>query len=201
VTVVDNTPPVITPCPADKTITATCSALVPDFTIGVVASDNCAGAVTLTQTPAAGSQVGVGDTMVTLHATDAAGNEATCTAHLHVNYNFTGFFQPIDSIPTYNRVKAGQAIPVKFSLGCNQGLNIMATGFPQSGLIACDNHDPVDDIETTVNAGNSSLQYDPVANQYIYVWKTDKQWAGSCRLLNVKLADGTTHTAYFNFTK
>ena len=60
---------------------------------------------------------------------------------------------------------------------------------------------PNDDIETTVNAGGSSLNYDAVANQYIYVWKTDKGWAGTCRLLNVKLADGTSHYAYFSFTK
>ena len=110
--------------------------LVPDFTADVVATDNC-GAVTVTQTPAAGTGVSVGATTVTLHVKDGVGNETTCTATLHVNYNFTGFFQPIDNIPTYNRVKAGSAIPIKFSLGCNQGLNIFTAGFPQSGLVAC----------------------------------------------------------------
>jgi hypothetical protein len=136
----------------------------------------------------------------TLHVSDAVGNGTTCTATLHVNHNWTGFFQPVDNIPTFNRVKAGSAIPVKFSLGCYQGMNIMAAGFPQSGLVACDNHEPVDDIETMVNAGNSSLNYDPAANQYIYVWKTDSAWAGTCRLLNVTLADGTSHYyAYFTF--
>jgi len=199
----DTIAPVITQCAADQTVMAACAAstAVPDFTVGVTATENCGGAVTVTQTPAAGTQVGLGDTTVTLHVKDAVGNETTCTAHLYVNYNFTGFFQPVDNIPTINRVKAGSAIPVKFSLGCNQGLNIMANGYPTSGLIACDNHDPIDDIETTVNAGNSSLNYDPVTNQYIYVWKTDKAWAGTCRILTVKFADGTVHTAYFNFTR
>jgi hypothetical protein len=135
----------------------------------------------------------------TLHVSDAVGNGTTCTATLHVNHNWTGFFQPVDNIPTFNRVKAGSAIPVKFSLGCYQGMNIMAAGFPQSGLVACDNHEPVDDIETMVNAGNSSLNYDPAANQYIYVWKTDSAWAGTCWLLNVTLADGASHYAYFTF--
>ena len=204
VTVVDNTPPVITTCPSPTPITAACtSAQVPDLRSGVVASDNCTSAnqLTVTQTPAAGTPVGIGNTTVTLHVTDAVGNEATCTATLHVNYNFTGFFQPVDNIPTYNRVKAGQAIPVKFSLGCNAGLNIMFSGYPQSGPTACDNHDPIDDVEQTVNAGNSTLNYDPVANQYIYVWKTDRSWAGTCRQLVVKLADETYHYAYFNFTR
>jgi large repetitive protein len=202
VTVVDNMKPVITQCAADQTITAACppaSTLVSDFTAGVIATDNC-GAVTVTQTPAAGTAVAVGDTTVTLHVKDTSNNEATCSATLSVHYNFTGFFQPVDNIPIYNKVKAGSAIPVKFSLGCYQGLNIFAAGFPLSGLIVCDSHDPIDDIETTVTAGGSSLNYDAVANQYIYVWKTDKTWTG-CRALNVKLADGTSHIAYFTFTK
>jgi hypothetical protein len=80
-------------------------------------------------------------------------------------------------------------------------MNIFAAGFPQSGLVACDTHEPVDDVETTVNAGGSSLNYDAAANQYIYVWKTDKAWAGTCRVLHVRLADGTSHYAYFNFTR
>src|SRR5262249_10999497 len=120
---------------------------------------------------------------------------------LTVNYNFTGFFPPVDNIPVLNRVKAGSAIPVKFSLGCNQGLNIFWAGYPLSGTMQCDNQDPFDDIEQTVNAGGSSLNYDSVANQYIYVWKTDKSWAGSCRQLTLKLADGTYHIAFFNFTR
>jgi hypothetical protein len=203
VTVVDNTPPVITKCAKDQTITAACapaSTLVPDFTADVVASDNCGG-VTVTQTPAAGTGVGVGNTTVTLHVSDTVGNETTCTATLSVHYDFSGFFQPVDNAPTYNRVKAGSAVPVKFSLGCYQGLNIMAVGYPASGPVACVAGEPTDDVEVTVTAGGSSLNYDATANQYIYVWKTDKAWAGSCRVLNVKLADGTSHYAYFTFFK
>ncbi|MGE5603197.1 MAG: lamin tail domain-containing protein, partial [Nitrososphaerales archaeon] len=37
--------------------------------------------------------------------------------------NFTGFFQPVDNLPTLNTVKAGSAIPVKFGLGGVKGLN------------------------------------------------------------------------------
>jgi hypothetical protein len=201
----DTIAPVITQCPASRTIAPACSpasTTVPDLTGEVLANDNCDGtSVTKTQTPAAETPLGLGDTIVTLHVTDAVGNEATCTATLHVNYSWSGFFQPVDNIPTLNRVKAGSAIPVKFSLGCYQGLNIFALGFPQSGQMQCDNQDPLDDIETTVNAGGSSLNYDPTANQYIYVWKTDKSWAGTCRQLTVRLADGMYHYAFFNFTR
>src|SRR5438445_3582384 len=42
------------------------------------------------------------------------------------SYSFSGFFAPVDNPPTFNRVKAGTAVPVKFSLGGDQGLNIFA---------------------------------------------------------------------------
>jgi hypothetical protein len=99
-----------------------------------------------------------------------------------------------------NQAKAGSAIPVKFSLQGNQGLNIFASGFPKSAPIACDATAPVDGVEATVTAGSSSLSYDATADQYTYVWKTDKSWT-ACRQLTVKLIDGTIHTANFKHTK
>jgi hypothetical protein len=61
------------------------------------------------------------------------------------------------------------------------------------------------DRGTGPSAGNSSLNYDGTVNppigQYIYVWKTDKAWANTCRRLDVQLRDGTTHSAKFKFTR
>jgi hypothetical protein len=117
-----------------------------------------------------------------------------------VSYNFTGFFAPIDMPPVCNVVKAGQAIPVKFSLHGYQGMNIFATGYPRVINSTCVG-DPTDSIETTVTAGGSSLNYDSGADQYIYVWKTDKNWAGTAKRLEIVLADGTYHYARFTFTR
>jgi hypothetical protein len=116
-------------------------------------------------------------------------------------YNFTGFFQPVDNLPTVNTAKAGSAIPVKFSLGGYQGLDIFATGFPASQQILCNTSAPTDQIEQTVAAGSSSLSYDATSDQYNYVWKTDKSWVGTCRQLIVTLEDGSSHSANFGFTK
>ena len=90
---------------------------------------------------------------------------------------------------------------MKFSLGGSYGLNILAAGSPTSQQLACDSVSTVDAIEETVTAGSSSLSYDPTINQYIYVWKTDKAWASTCRQLIVQLNDGTSHRANFKFTK
>jgi len=114
-------------------------------------------------------------------------------------YPFAGFFAPVDNPPVFNKVKAGAAIPVKFSLNGNQGLAIFAPGFPKSQPIACDAAAAVDSIETTVAVGVSSLTYDATSGQYTYVWKTDKAWANSCRELLLQLNDGTQHKANFNF--
>jgi hypothetical protein len=45
-----------------------------------------------------------------------------------------------------NVVKAGRAIPIKFSLSGDYGLGIMAAGYPASAPIACDNSAPTDAI-------------------------------------------------------
>jgi predicted outer membrane repeat protein len=117
---------------------------------------------------------------------------------LQVIFPFSGFFQPIDNLPTVNSVKAGQAIPVKFSLGGNYGLNIFAAGYPRVQAIPCDGGAPTDDIET-VSAGGSGLTYDAASDTYTYVWKTQKGWAGTCRQLAVRLIDGSEHIASFQF--
>ena len=141
----------------------------------------------------------LGGTTVTWTAADHTGNRASCQQKVTVIYNFTGFFQPVDNLPTFNQVTAGQAIPVKFSLGGNQGLTIFAAGYPVSQAMVCSSGTPIDDIEQTVTAGSSSLSYDAGSGQYIYVWKTDKVWAGTCRQLVVRLNDGTDHKASFKF--
>lgn len=114
-------------------------------------------------------------------------------------YDFSGFFAPVDNQPTLNKMKAGKAIPVKFSLAGDQGLDIFAAGYPQSGPIDCNSLAEIDLIEETVAAGSSSLTYHPETDRYHYIWKTDATWAGTCRRLVISLADGTFHRADFKF--
>jgi hypothetical protein len=114
-------------------------------------------------------------------------------------FDFAGFFPPVDNLPTTNVVQAGRSIPLKFSLGGDQGLDIFAAGYPHSGTIPDDPVAPLDDIEETVTAGASSLSYDATSDQYIYVWKTDKAWSGQTRQLVLKLTDGSEHKANFQF--
>ncbi len=98
-----------------------------------------------------------------------------------------------------NMMKAGAAVPVKFSLGGDRGLDIVAAGYPKSQGVECSDSAPADVIELTVTAGNSSLSYDSATNTYTYAWKTNKSWAGTCRSFTLRLTDGSNHTALFKF--
>ena len=201
VTPADLTPPVVTLiCPSGGVLLGS-SASAP-----WTATDEVHGSGL--STPASGSVAldtsSVGSRTVTAPAgtaVDNAGNAsaaASCT--YSVVYDWSGFAAPVDGGDVVNTVKAGSAVPVKFSLAGDHGLGVLAAGSPTVSFGACSSG-PTDAIEQTVTAGSSGLQYDPTADQYTYVWKTDKAWAAQCGTLTVGLADGTTHTAMFSFGK
>ena len=114
-------------------------------------------------------------------------------------WDFTGFFPPIANLPALNSVKAGSAVPIKFSLGRQPGTGrswptarrprrrstarpLAPTGPAQAITIA------------------EALSYRSDTDTYSLTWKTTKGWTG-CRLLTVELDDGTVHEAAFRFTK
>jgi hypothetical protein len=134
---------------------------------------------------------------VTISVTDKDGETGSRSTDHSVIYNFTGFFPPVDNLPTFNEVKAGSAVPVRFSLSGDRGLGIFATGYPKSEVITCDSTSPVDGIEEV--ASGSGLSYEATTDNYIYVWKTNKSWAGTCRQFVIQLNDGTFHRAIFKF--
>lgn len=200
VTVIDNTPPVITP-PANIVVqlplNSTATSMVVNYPNPATATDNCAGTITIGYSPASGSTFPVGPTTVTVTATDAHSNSSTATFTVTVLYNFTGFFSPVNNVPTLNAANAGKNIPVKFSLSGNKGLGIMAVDSPYSVSFNCATNDPGVDIVETNQPGQSTLTYSP--DTYHYNWKTESSWAGTCRQLVVKLNDGSLHVANFKF--
>lgn len=168
---------------------------------GATASDGCAGNLTsaIVVTGSVDTNT-VGFYALTYTVSDPSGHSDTKVRTVEVSpYNFTGFFAPIDNPPTFNEMKAGQAAPVKFSLGGNQGLNIFAAGSPSSVQISCSTNAPIADVEETETAGQSSLSYDSASDRYKYTWKTESSWKNTCRQLTVTLRDGTVHIAYFKF--
>ena len=201
VTVQDTLAPNIS-CPSNVVVNlpmnSTATSMVVNYP-AVTATDSCSSSVTVNSTPASGSVFPVGTSTVNATADDGAGHTSECSFTVSVQYNFAGFFPPVANLPALNLVQAGRAIPVKFSLSGNKGLGIFAVGSPSSGPIVCNSSDPATLLEETVTAGSSSLSYDPTTDQYIYVWKTEQGWAGTCRQLVVQLNDGSIHRANFKF--
>jgi hypothetical protein len=138
-----------------------------------------------------------------VHATDAAGQTFSQTHDYTVApYAFLGFFPPVDNPPVVNVAKAGSKVPVKWSLRDANGAFIRDVGIVApivSQNIACDTGAPLDTLEETAAAGTSGLRYDLANEQFVYVWTTQKSWAGTCRRLVVTLAAGTKHFADFRF--
>ena len=201
ITVQDTLAPNIT-CPADIVVNlplnSTATSMVVNYP-AVTATDSCSSSVTVNSTPASDSVFPIGTTTVNATADDGSGHTSTCSFTVTVQYNFAGFFPPVANLPALNVVQAGRAIPVKFSLSGDKGLGIFAAGSPSSGPIPCNSSDPATLLEDTVTAGGSSLSYNPTTDQYIYVWKTEQAWAGTCRQLVVQLSDGSIYRANFKF--
>ncbi len=114
-------------------------------------------------------------------------------------YAFSSYAPPVDAFPILNLMKAGAAVPVKFSLGGDRGLDILAPGSPLVRTIDCTSTSSSDAIEETVTAGTSSLSYDASTDLYTYVWKTKKGWRGTCQQLVLLFVDGAWQRAGFRF--
>jgi hypothetical protein len=127
------------------------------------------------------------------------GVSAPLTREVRVRYSFTGFFQPVENLPYRNIARAGVGIPVHFSLGGDRGLSIFQPGFPSAVETGCDMAVAADRVERQRRTTASELTYSAQRAEYTYMWKTDKAWAGSCRVLVVRFADGSEHRANFQF--
>jgi hypothetical protein len=142
----------------------------------------------------------VGDKTFHVASADAAGHDASLDQHYSVTFPFRGFLFPVQNAPVLNKAFAGLPVLLRFSLTGNRGLGIIAAGYPQSKGITCPaGATVVGTPETTTY--QPGLLYIKLIDQYIYVLKTDKTWAGTCRSVTMKLTDGTEHVANFKFFK
>lgn len=140
-------------------------------------------------------------------AVDNVGHVTTITCVYQVVYRFTGFASPIanfsDQTATVNKARAGTVVRLKFSLGSDQGPDVIdpagPTSAPIPGCAALTT--PLAGTERTATPDGGPVSYDPKADQYTYSWLTDAAWADTCRQFVLRLDDGTEHRANFRFTR
>src|SRR5204863_22801 len=137
----------------------------------------------------------VGTHSFTVHAVDYAGAEATVThtytvfdvipptatisapangaaypvgMQLFASYSCDGFFSPLAAEPAFASFRAGDTVPVKFSLGGDHGLGFVArAAWRPCGVTTNDS-----------STAFGSLSYSPGPGRYTFMWQSDKSWAG-----------------------
>ncbi|KAG2493561.1 hypothetical protein HYH03_008375 [Edaphochlamys debaryana] len=125
VTVRDTTPPALT-VPADFNVTGT-TPTGATVNYQVSATDNAPGTVAISCSLLSGTAFAYGRTIVTCTATDVAGYSMTKTFSVIVSMRcFDGFLPPVAIAPELNTVSAAQTLPLKWSLGGDFGLDILA---------------------------------------------------------------------------
>jgi hypothetical protein len=133
----------------------------------------------------------VGTKTLTVTAEDGAGNVQTTTLTYEVIWDkYAGFFRPVTD---WSTPQAGLTVPVKFSLGGDYGLDVMADGYPMSKVCGT--------ADSTAVSTVAAEAFSYADGQYSYAWKTDKAWKGTCRELIVKLDDNTVHRQVFRFKR
>jgi hypothetical protein len=174
------------------------------YAFGSIAHASCAdagsGIASCTADPDPLDTTSAGSKTVHVHAVDRVGRSFEGDLPYTVtSYSFTGFFSPISNLPALNVANAGSTIPIKFSLAGFRGFNLFAQGYPASQAMNCTTRVLSGPIQRTT-LGTQGFTYDPLLDQYKYVWQTDRRWMGTCRQLIVRFADGTEKRANFRFT-
>jgi len=116
-----------------------------------------------------------------------------------VSYTFGGFLAPIHGGTAMTLADAGSTIPVRFSLGGDQGSNIFLAGFPASRPVSCTTGDVLGGFTSANNPGGSALSYGRGNRVYNFGWKTELAWAGSCRELVLRFQDETQERVVVDF--
>jgi hypothetical protein len=142
----------------------------------------------------------IGAKVFAVAAADAAGNSSAASHSYAVRYAFSGFQNPIAALPSINGANAGRTVPIKYTLrDANGALITDLASFASltSAPVTCATGVPTADAEEIDAAGSTAIRFE--TDKFIFNWKTLSQWAGTCRVLQLNLADGTQYSARFQF--
>jgi len=135
-------------------------------------------------------------------AADQAGNTAydaapRVTASVAVRWPFTGFVGLLAPPAVNGSIKAGSTVRMTFSLGGNRGTSVLA-GSPTVAVYQCKSTPLPTPGAGSPNVG--TLDYNATTQEYTYNYVTLKSRASkTCVQFSLMLADGSIHTALFQF--
>jgi hypothetical protein len=105
-------------------------------------------------------------------------------------------------------VDAGDTVPLRFTADGYTGLDVLASNSPFSRRVDCETLEvpssgqavtPRELPIPTRTPGAQGLRVTPNGS-YLYTWKTESAWAGTCREVVVTRDDGRQHRAFFRFS-
>jgi hypothetical protein len=111
---------------------------------------------------------------------------------------------------TWNTIKGGQTVPLKFNVFAGTVEKTGSDAFPGSDpakafqmqkLANCTDSLDADPVDFVASTGQTTLRYDTTGKQWIENWATPKVAAPSCYRTFVTFADGSTLEAFFQITK
>jgi hypothetical protein len=136
-----------------------------------------------------------------VNCSDNVGN--TSEVLYNVIYSFSGFFQPVDSLPALNIANSGQAIPLKWRITDVDGNPVtdLANVNVTAANLACSLGTTADQVEEYTTGSSGLLNQG--SGYYQFNWKTPKTYANSCKTMMLDLGEGPglERTAFFQFTK
>jgi hypothetical protein len=143
----------------------------------------------------------------TVVARDGSANETTVTHSYTVTepptppapdpgLDFKGF---LGRIHQGSVVNAGDAIPIVFSLGGDQGLDVLTAGSPSSVQTDCGHPGTPTGGETASSQWGRGLTFHSWTGHYVFMWQTRKAWAGTCRTFVLGLRDGSVERLTVSF--
>lgn len=194
VTVQDTTPPTLSNVPSDITVVATSSSGSDvNFATLPTATDLVDGNVEVICTPALNSKFPLGDTTVTVTATDKHNNTATATFKVTVRYSWSGILQPVNTNGT-SVFKLGSTVPIKFSLtGASAGITDAVVSLKVAQISNGVTGTEAEAISTAASTSGSFFRYDSSARQYIFNLGTKTLTTGTYQL-RLDFKDGSTNT-------
>jgi hypothetical protein len=144
----------------------------------------------------------VGEKTFEVDAADAAANTAVARSVYRVVYDFEGFLWPVRNPPATNRWRAGSPVPIRFELHGDQGRDVIEEGWPQVAEIDCGSGaEPAGGEPARHPRWFRELAFRKRTARYVFLWRTRREWAGTCRQFLLRLNDGTMKRADFEFLR
>ncbi len=128
-----------------------------------------------------------------VEAEDADGDTSSHSVSYRVVYPFS-YIAPVSENANHELL-AGKKLKAYFTMFGNYGPQVLH-GWPRHQAVNCDTLEPLGKMST---ARIRRVKYLSLQDHYQFIWATRSEWAGSCRLIVVRLEDQMHHVASFTF--